>query len=83
MRKIHEVLRLYSEARLSERTIAKSVSLSRSTVSKIITRSKEAGLSWPLPGDMDDSQLEALLFPVPQGAPRTVSNLSGKRSIGN
>lgn len=70
MRKIHEVLRLYAEAGLSERTIAKSVSLSRSTISKIITRSKEIGLSWPLPSDMDDSKLESLLFPVPQGRPK-------------
>ncbi|GMA60309.1 hypothetical protein GCM10025859_30660 [Alicyclobacillus fastidiosus] len=83
MRKIHEVLRLYAEAGLSERTIAKSVSLSRSTISKIITRSKEIGLSWPIPDDMDDSKLESLLFPAPWVAPRTASSRSGKRSIRN
>ena len=70
MRKIQEVLRLHAQAGLSERTIAKSVSLSRSTVAKIISRSKEAGIAWPLPADMDDSTLEAMLFPVPLGRPK-------------
>lgn len=70
MRKVHEVLRLHVQAGLSERAIAKSVSLSRSTVSKIITRAQEVGLGWPLPEDMDDAKLESMLFPVPQGRPR-------------
>lgn len=70
MRKLHEVLRLHVQAGLSERTIAKSVSLSRSTVAKIIVRAQEAGISWPLPADMDDAQLESILFPVAQGRPK-------------
>lgn len=70
MRKIQEVLRLHIQAGLSERTIAKSVSLSRSTVGKIITRAQELGMSWPLPADVDDAGLEAMLFPVPQGRPK-------------
>lgn len=70
MRKLHEVLRLHVQAGLSERTIAKSVSLSRSTVAKIIVRAQEAGISWPLPADMDDAQLESMLFPVAQGRPK-------------
>lgn len=70
MRKIQEVLRLHIQAGLSERTIAKSVSLSRSTVGKIITRAQELGMSWPLPADVDDAGLESMLFPVPQGRPK-------------
>lgn len=69
MRKIKEVLRLHNEANLSERAIARSVGLSRDTVSRIITRAIERGLSWPLP-DMDDANLESLLFPSPQGRPK-------------
>ena len=70
MRKIQEVLRLHVQAKLSERVISSSVSLSRSTVSKIITRAAAAGISWPLPTDMDENQLDSLLFPIPQGRPR-------------
>lgn len=70
MHKIQEVLRLHVQSGLSERGIAKSVSLSRSTIAKIITRAQEAAISWPLPGDMDESKLESMLFPVPQGRPK-------------
>lgn len=69
MRKLHEVLRLHHSG-MSERTIARIVSLSRSTVAKIITRAQEQGLSWPFPVDMDDAQLESILFPVAQGRPK-------------
>ena len=62
MRKIREVLRLKCECRLSNRKIAKSTSIARSTVSDYIQRAKSAGLSWPLPHDMDDAQLEQVLF---------------------
>jgi transposase len=70
MRKIQEVLRLHVQSGLSERAIASSVSLSRSTVAKIISRAQEAQISWPLPPDMDDHKLESILFPVPQGRPK-------------
>jgi transposase len=70
MRKIQEVLRLHVQTKLSERAISSSVSLSRSTVTKIITRAKDAGISWPLPPELDESQLESLLVPNPQGRPR-------------
>src|SRR6056297_4351919 len=62
MRKIREVLRLKFECRLSNRKIARSTSVARSTASDYIQRSKAAGLDWPLPEDMDDAQLEKILF---------------------
>ncbi len=62
MRKIREVLRLKFECRLTNRKIAKSACLARSTVGDYIRRAKTAGLSWPLPDDMDDNQLEQTLF---------------------
>lgn len=64
MRKIKEVIRLKWVNQLSERQIAKSCALSRSTVSDYITRAKAAQLSWPLPETMDDEQLEQHLFPA-------------------
>ncbi len=70
MHKIQEVIRLHTESGLSERAIAKSVGLSRSTVSKIITRIQLMKLPWPLPEAIDESQLEAMLFPVAQGRPK-------------
>ncbi|MFV2008096.1 MAG: IS21 family transposase [Longimicrobiales bacterium] len=67
MRKIKEVLRLRAEGR-SDREVARSVKTARTTVRRIRRRAEEAGLSWPLPDDLTESALEALLFP-PRTAP--------------
>lgn len=63
MRKIKEVLRLKWINGLSNRQIAATCGISRPTVSEYLRRTAEAGLSWPLPDDLDDSQLESKLFP--------------------
>lgn len=63
MRKIREILRLKWACHCSNRLIAASVSVSSSTVSECIRRAKEAKLAWPLAGDVDDEQLNALLYP--------------------
>ena len=63
MRKIEEVLRLKYEAGLSHRAIARCCSVSPSTVSEYVTHAKAAGLSWPLPEEVNDEQLNELLFP--------------------
>jgi len=62
MRKIKEVLRLKWECGLGDRVVAATCSVSRSTVSKYVRLARQAGLSWPLPEEMDDDRLEALLF---------------------
>lgn len=62
MRKIREVLRLKLGLGLSERQVAQSCEMGRSTVAEYGQRAKEAGLSWPLPEDLDDAALEAKLF---------------------
>ncbi|MBM4324636.1 MAG: helix-turn-helix domain-containing protein [Deltaproteobacteria bacterium] len=69
IRKIKEVLRLHQKIGLSERQIAKSCDISRSTVKEYLHRAQRAGLSWPLPSDLDDAQLENLLFPSAQPIP--------------
>src|SRR4029450_1564231 len=61
MRQITEVLRLNTQG-LSYRQIAQSVGISASTVQSYLERAQRAGLSWPLPDDVDDSALEARLF---------------------
>jgi transposase len=63
MRKISEVLRLEA-AGLSVRQIATSTGSARATVHDYLVRSHAGGLSWPLPAELDDQALEALLFPT-------------------
>src|SRR6266436_3427575 len=65
MRQIREVLRLRFASELPQRGIAKSLGLSQGAVSGYLSRARAAGVSWPLPADLDDEQLEALLFPAP------------------
>jgi len=62
MRKISEVLRLKA-ANLSIREIAASTGAARTTVHEYLVRAAAAGLSWPLPPDLDEEALEAQLFP--------------------
>jgi transposase len=69
MRKIKEVLRLRWEARLSHREIGLSCRLGRSTVQDYLLRAKAAGLSWPLPGGLDEEELERRLFPPRSESP--------------
>jgi len=63
MRKIKEVLRLYFEQRQFIRQIARSCNIARSTVAEYLSRAEQAGLTWPLPLEMDDAALENRLFP--------------------
>jgi len=65
MRQIREVLRLRFASKLPQRAIAKSLGLSQGAVSGYLSRARAASLVWPLPEDLDDAQLEALLFPLP------------------
>src|SRR6201987_708149 len=65
MRQIREVLRLRYASKLPQRSIAKSLGLSQGAVSGYLSRARAAGVVWPLPEDLDDVQLEALLFPPP------------------
>jgi transposase len=68
MRKLREILRLKWDCEVSDRDVAKSCGVARSTVSDCKHRATAAGLSWPLPTDMDDGALEARLYPPHPGA---------------
>ena len=61
MRIVREILRLRAEG-LSDRAIARSTRLARSTVNDYAGRAVAAGLNWPLPEGLTDRALEALLF---------------------
>ncbi len=69
MRKIREVLRLRFEAKRSARQVAESLRMARSTVGEYERRFTAAGLSWPLPPTLSDSELERRLFPPPTSVP--------------
>ena len=64
MRKTREILRLYHELKLGKKQIAKICSVSPSTVVEYVRKAKAGGLRWPLPEDLDDTAIEALLFPA-------------------
>ena len=63
MRKIREVFRLKFDCDISNRKIAESCNIARSTVAEYLFRFQQAALSWPLSQDIDDNQLEQLLYP--------------------
>ena len=61
MRKVREILRLRIGCGLSARDVAKSCKVSHSTVLEYHRRAITAGLSWPLPEEMDDAALERII----------------------
>ena len=67
MRRIREVLRLHFEAKLNERQIAKICSIGKGTVRRYLKRIAAAGLSWPLPAEIDDATLGAADVPAAAG----------------
>jgi hypothetical protein len=67
MRKVKEVLRLRFGLGLQQNQIARSCSIGRATVHRYLDKAAAAGLSWPLPEELDDHRLEELLFPVAAG----------------
>ncbi len=64
MRKIKEVLRLRFECRLSEREIARSCQISRTTVTDYLRRATIARLNWTEASALGEVQLVERLFPV-------------------
>ena len=65
MRKVREVLRLRHALGVSERQIAVTVGVSRSTVGEYLRRAAVVGITWPVPEGVDDGELERRLFTPP------------------
>jgi hypothetical protein len=65
MRRVREILRLKHECGATERAIAQSLGIARSTVAVTLDRLAAAGLGWPLPGTLSDRVLEAMLYAGP------------------
>jgi transposase len=70
MRTIREVLRLKLDCGLSDRQIAKSTGLARSTIGEYLRRFHESGLLWPLTAALQERDLASCLFPQPPVIPR-------------
>ena len=68
MRKIKEVLRLKLDCKLSKEKIALSVGIGDTTVERYLFRFNKSGLSWPLPDNMSEEELENRLYPPKEPA---------------
>ncbi len=64
MRKIKEVLRLRFECNLSEREIARSCQVSRTTVTDYLRRATISRLDWAEAASLGEEQLAVRLFPI-------------------
>src|SRR6266851_5382847 len=62
MRRVREILGLKHACGASDREIARSLSLARSTVALTLERAAASGLRWPLPATLTDRVLEAMLY---------------------
>jgi transposase len=72
MRKFKDVLRLKYEAGLSQRQIASALHLSLGVVNKYLNAAQAAGITWPPPEDLSESQLRRNLFPPESSSPEPV-----------
>lgn len=61
MLKAREILRLKYEAGLSLREIGKACNCGKSTVSELLNRAKDAGITWPI--ELCDKELMSALYP--------------------
>ena len=62
VKRIRDVLRYKNEHGLSNERIAGALGVAKGTVHNILERFGNSKLSWPLPGELRDSELEALLY---------------------
>lgn len=63
MQKIKEILRLHFNAKLSQHQIAASLQISSGVVNKYLSLARAAQVSWPLPAEVDEPKLRAILKP--------------------
>ena len=71
MRKTKEILRLKFEAGLGNHKIGRALGVSASTVWEALMRAQAAGITWPLPEEMTEGELERRLYPSANPTVRT------------
>ena len=62
MVKYREILRLHAMG-VRMRNISFSCKCSKTTVKNVVDRAKATGLAWPLPEEMGDAAIRAVLYP--------------------
>ncbi|MBS0213667.1 MAG: helix-turn-helix domain-containing protein [Proteobacteria bacterium] len=65
MRQIRQLLQLHFEQGLSQRLIARSLGVARSTVERVLARLPTSGLGWPVDPVVTDAELERRLYQKP------------------
>ncbi|TIS16062.1 MAG: helix-turn-helix domain-containing protein, partial [Mesorhizobium sp.] len=65
MRDVREILVLSLDAGLSTRVVGERVGVGPTTVRDTLRRFGRSGLTWPVPAQMTDADLEARLYGVP------------------
>ena len=63
MRKIRDALRLTHAMGMSRRLVGEATGIGKTAVGEYVRRAAVAGLSWPIPDEIDDGELERRLFP--------------------
>ena len=77
MRKVREVLRLRHALGMSDRSIAQSLGIGKTTVGEYVCRAKVIGITWPVPEEIDDAELERRLFTPPSFEAETEASATG------
>ena len=62
MRRIQRLMTLHFGAGAGTRVIARELGISHSTVREYLARIRAAGITWPLPAELTDQELERQLF---------------------
>src|SRR5438045_9602046 len=62
MRKIREALRLTHALGMSRRLVGEATGIGKTAVGEYVRRAGAAGLTWPIPDEIDDAKLERRLF---------------------
>ncbi len=64
MRKVRDVLRLRHTLGMSFRQISEATGVGKTVVGEYVRRAGVIGISWPVPDEIDDAELERRLFPA-------------------
>ena len=65
MRKVREVLRLKHTLGMSYRQISETTGVGKTVIGEYLRRAGVIGITWPVPAEIDDAELDRRLFPVP------------------
>jgi hypothetical protein len=65
IRKVRDVLRLKHTLGMSLRRISEATGVGKTVIGEYVRRAGVIGITWPVPEEIDDAELERRLFPAP------------------